>query len=86
MNRLFEAIANDEVLSVPGAELGITRRKVSRYLGLLCFLLVIYWATFLCDFPCSARCLIARAFSTLSFVTLPFRVCSTAFAQRQFPG
>jgi hypothetical protein len=43
MNRLFEAIANDEVLSVGGAELGITWRKASQYLGLFCFLLVIYW-------------------------------------------
>jgi len=42
MNRLFEAIANDEVLSVGGAELGITSRKVSEYLGLFCFLLAIY--------------------------------------------
>jgi len=43
MNRLFEAIANDEVLSVRGAELGITWRKVSQYLGLFCFLVVISW-------------------------------------------
>lgn len=43
MNRLFEAIANDEVLSARGAELGITWRKVSQYLSLFCFLLVIYW-------------------------------------------
>jgi hypothetical protein len=43
MNRLFEAIANDEVLSARGAELGITWRKVSQYLSLFCFLLPIYW-------------------------------------------
>jgi hypothetical protein len=44
MNRLFEAIANDEVLSVGGAELGITWRKVSQYLGLFCFLLALFFA------------------------------------------
>jgi hypothetical protein len=43
MTRLLEAIANDEVLSVGGVELGITWRKLSQYVGLLCFLLVIYW-------------------------------------------
>jgi hypothetical protein len=43
MNRLFAAIANDEVLSARGAEIGITWRKVSQYLGLFCFLLLIYW-------------------------------------------
>jgi hypothetical protein len=43
VNRLLEAISNDEVLSVGGVELGITWRKLSQYLGLFCFLLVIYW-------------------------------------------
>ena len=43
MTRLLEAISNDEVLSVGGVELGITWRKLSQYLGLFCFLLVIYW-------------------------------------------
>ena len=42
MNRLFQAIANDEVLSERWAELGIARRKAFPYLGLFCFLLVIY--------------------------------------------
>jgi hypothetical protein len=42
MNRLFEAIANHDVLSERRAALGITGRKVYQYLGLFCFLLVIY--------------------------------------------
>jgi hypothetical protein len=42
MNRLFEAIANDEVISERCEELGITRHKVRQYLGLFCFLVVIY--------------------------------------------
>jgi len=43
VTRLLEAISNDEVLSVGGVELGITWRKLSQYLGLFCFLLVVYW-------------------------------------------
>jgi hypothetical protein len=43
MTRSLEAIANDEVLCVGGVELGITWRKLSQYLGLFGFLLVIYW-------------------------------------------
>jgi hypothetical protein len=42
MNRLFEAIANDEVISERWEELGITWHKVRQYLGLFCFLAVIY--------------------------------------------
>ena len=42
MTGLLEAIANDEVLSVGGVELPITWRKLSQYLGLSCFLLIIY--------------------------------------------
>ena len=42
MNRLFEAIANDEAFSAGGVEFEITWRKLSEYLGLFCFLLVIY--------------------------------------------
>ena len=42
MNRLFEAIAKDEAFSAGGVEFGITWRKLSEYLGLFCFLLVIY--------------------------------------------
>jgi hypothetical protein len=42
MNRLFEAIANDEGLSERWAELGITRRRVHQYVGLFCFLVFIY--------------------------------------------
>jgi hypothetical protein len=42
MNRLFEAIANDEVISERCEELGITWHKVRQYLGLFCFLVVIY--------------------------------------------
>ena len=44
MNRLFEAIANDEVISERWEELGITWHKVRQYLGLFCFLVVIYWS------------------------------------------
>jgi hypothetical protein len=42
MNRLFEAIANDVVLSERWAELGITRRKIHQYFCLFWVLLVIY--------------------------------------------
>jgi hypothetical protein len=42
MNRLFEAMANDEVISERCEELGITWQKVRQYLGLFCFLVVIY--------------------------------------------
>ncbi len=42
MNRLFEAITNDAVLSEPWAELGITRRKILQYLSLFWVLWVIY--------------------------------------------
>jgi len=42
MNRLFEAISKDEAFSAGGVEFGITWRKLSEYLGLFCFLLVIY--------------------------------------------
>jgi hypothetical protein len=42
VKRLFEVFANDEGLSERWAELGITRRKVYQYLGVFCFLFVIY--------------------------------------------
>lgn len=42
MNRFFEAIANDVVLSERWAELGITRRKILQYFYLFWVLLVIY--------------------------------------------
>jgi hypothetical protein len=42
MNRLSEAIANNEVISERWEELGITWHKVRQYLGLFCFLAVIY--------------------------------------------
>jgi len=42
MNRLFEAIANDEVISEVCEELGTTWQKVRQYLGLFSFLVVIY--------------------------------------------
>ena len=42
MNRFFEAIANQEVISERCEELGITWHTVRQYLGLFCFLVVIY--------------------------------------------
>ena len=42
MNRLFEAVANDEALSAKWEELGLTRRKMIEYMGLFFVLLVIY--------------------------------------------
>lgn len=42
MSRLFEGIADDEVLSERWEERGITWHKVRQYLGLFCFLVVVY--------------------------------------------
>jgi hypothetical protein len=42
MNRLFEAIANDDVISNRWEELGISWHRVRQYLGLFCVLVVIY--------------------------------------------
>lgn len=42
VKRLFEVFANDEGLSERWADLGITRRKGYQYLGVFCFLFVIY--------------------------------------------
>jgi len=42
MNRFFKAIANHEVISERCEELGITWHTVRQYLGLFCFLVVIY--------------------------------------------
>jgi hypothetical protein len=42
MNRLFEAIAHEDILSERCEELGITSHRVRQYLGLFCFLVVIY--------------------------------------------
>ncbi len=42
MNRLFEAIANDEVIPERWEALGITSHKARQYLSLFCFLVVIY--------------------------------------------
>jgi hypothetical protein len=43
MNRWLEAIANDEVIFARWEELGISWHKIRQYLGLFCFLVVIYW-------------------------------------------
>jgi len=42
MSRLFEAYPNDEVISERCEELEITWHTVRQYLGLFCFLVVIY--------------------------------------------
>jgi hypothetical protein len=42
MNRFFEAVAENEIVSGLCEALGITWRKVFQYLGLFCFLVIIY--------------------------------------------
>ena len=42
MNRLFEAIANNDVFAGRLAQAGIDWRKAYQYLGLFCFLVIIY--------------------------------------------